>query len=234
MMKSFVSRPAADKYHAADALFVLRIGLTALFFMFCALYLKTHSADTLKKLIECLVLLAASFLPRLLRLEHARSALVFSLFLFFAGVLGSLFSFYEKFFFYDVLSHLFCGVLTVFIAWDLAPRWRLALGKAQQVGFAMLLTVCIASLWEMYEFTAFSILKDTDFSLHCLLAQFGFPAAQETAVSAVKESVTFNFHTVQSLITGAYDTFCDVACALVSGALTAFILTKRQARTNHI
>ena len=227
MMKSRSFVPASHTQYAAGITLLLRIFLTVLFVIYSAFYLRVHDSRYALKLAECLALLALGFLPRLLKLEHSRSAAVFALFLFFAGALGSVLDLFETLSFYDVFTHLFCGVVLVFFARDIVPLLHLPARKSVFVGFALVLTVCTACLWEIYEFVAFSILKNTSFSFSCLAVQFGFSAAKETAASALRGSVDFSYQTVQGLIENAYDTFCDVICALLSGTVTALLLARK-------
>ena len=205
---------------------VLRFVLAGFFFYFCARYAAHPAAAPLLKLAQCAAAFALSFLPKLLHLEARPSAPLFYGFLFIACVAGSLFELYEKFAFYDVAVHLLSGVQLAVLAADLLQKSGLAVQKKHYIIFALLFTACAAALWEMYEFVAFTALKNTTVAAQSLLAQFGLAPAQQTA-AVLKSNMELSLHNVNALVQNEYDTFCDILCALVTGAVTVSFLAKR-------
>ncbi|MBR0415156.1 MAG: DUF2238 domain-containing protein [Clostridia bacterium] len=208
---------------------VLRLVSVVLFFYFCARYWAAPSPALLLKLLQSAAAFALTFLPKLLHLENTRSAPLFYIFLFAACVAGSLGELYEKFTFYDVAVHLLSGVFLAVLAADLVQKSGLPLQKKQYFFFALLLTACAAALWEMYEFVAFTALKNTTLAAQNFLAQLGLAPAQQTA-AALQSHMELSLHNVNALVQNEYDTFCDILCALVTGALTAGFVAKKSRR----
>ena len=205
---------------------VLRFVLVLLFFYFCACCAAKPSAALLLKIAQCAGAFALSFLPKLLHLEARPSAPLFYIFLFAACVAGSLGELYEKFTFYDVAVHLLSGVFLAVLAADFVQKSGLLLQKKQYFFFALLLTACAAALWEMYEFVAFTALKNTTLAAQNFLAQLGLAPAQQTA-AALQSHMELSLHNVNALVQNEYDTFCDILCALLTGAVTAGFLAKK-------
>ena len=216
---SSLSHPLAQAAH--QALLFLKTLAAVLFFCFLLLYLHDFEGAQILKALQCAAVFALAFLPRALHLEQSVAALCFAAFLFFAAILGSVFSLFETLRYYDVLIHLLSGVVCVAALRDFLAVKKIALSGGAFVLLALLLTAATAGLWEMYEFVAFHMLKNTAFSLRALLGELGFATAREAASAAIKENVSLYFGTAEGILQNAYDTFCDMLCALAAALLCA-------------
>ncbi|MBQ6380840.1 MAG: hypothetical protein IJJ41_04460 [Clostridia bacterium] len=215
---------------ARQALLLLKILAAVLFFCFALLFGRTKDSAMLLKAVQCAAVFALCFLPRALHLGQSASALLFAIFLFIAAILGSVFAFFERFLYYDVAVHLLSGVLCVCALRDFAAVKNTALSGRGFVLAALLVTAALAGLWEMYEFVAFHMLRNTAFSLRAMLGELGFFSAKQAATGAIKENLALSFGTVEGLLQNAYDTFCDMLCALVAGGSCAVLLCTRKSR----
>ena len=205
----------------------LRLCAAGLFFVFLALSFRGGSHQNLLKAAQCAGLFALSFLPRALKMERTTSAAFFSLFLLLAGILGSVLDFYERFAFYDVFIHSLSGAVCVLFVFDAAKKSRFPFLRAHFFAASLVLTLSLAAAWEMYEFVAFSLVPNASFSLRAIAGELGVPAAAQTAKSAVRETLSLSFGTIDSLLKNEYDTFCDVLCALLAAVPTAAVLKTR-------
>ena len=211
----------------------LRIGCTVLFFYFCSVYLSEKNSGDLLKIGECALLFALTFLPRLFHLQQSAFALCFMLLLLFAGILGSVFDIFAAVPLYDSVIHTLSGVVCTVFVWALLQRRGISLSKKSLFALCLFFCAGISALWEMYEFCVFSALKNPPLAARSLLAEFGLGAAEEAANAAVKENLSLTFGTVQTLVKNAYDTFCDVLCALAGAGLSigAWILYTKHKNT---
>lgn len=137
-------------------------------------------------------------------------------FLVLAGIFGSVFSLFEKIATFDVFTHSISGILCaefiLLVLFGFSKKSKIKFSAASLFAFSFLFTAALASLWEIWEFTAFSLIKYSDAGAFTkLLAQFGLNIAP----------------TLKSVNSGAalaiegdrYDTFSDIFCALFFSAL---------------
>lgn len=116
-------------------------------------------------ILVCLSLYVIVFLPMIIRkvfkIKIANSIeLIFLLFIFLAQLLGSVMHFYGLIYWYDSFTHFISGALTAFLALFLLILFKKYDDK--ELGFNVLymiaITLMVAAFWEMFEFTADSLL----------------------------------------------------------------------------
>ena len=82
--------------------------------------------------------------------------IIFLIFLFISSILGSLFHFYEFVDYFDKFAHLLSGIVTAILGIIMLEKWRIK--SKHQLSFDIILmnilSLAIASAWEIYEFVA--------------------------------------------------------------------------------
>ena len=82
--------------------------------------------------------------------------IIFLIFLFISSILGSLFHFYEFVDYFDKFTHLLSGIVTAILGIIMLKKWRIK--SKHQLSFDIILmnilSLAIASAWEIYEFVA--------------------------------------------------------------------------------
>ena len=82
--------------------------------------------------------------------------IIFLIFLFISSILGSLFHFYEFVDYFDKFAHLLSGIVTAILGIFMLKKWRIK--SKHQLSFDIILmnilSLAIASAWEIYEFVA--------------------------------------------------------------------------------
>ena len=82
--------------------------------------------------------------------------IIFLIFLFISSILGSLFHFYEFVDYFDKFAHLLSGIVTAILVISMLKKWRIK--SKHQLSFDIILmnilSLAIASAWEIYEFVA--------------------------------------------------------------------------------
>ena len=82
--------------------------------------------------------------------------IIFLIFLFISSILGSLFHFYEFVDYFDKFAHLLSGIVTAILGIIMLKKWRIK--SKHQLSFDIILmnilSLAIASAWEIYEFVA--------------------------------------------------------------------------------
>ena len=82
--------------------------------------------------------------------------IIFLIFLFISSILGSLFHFYEFVDYFDKFAHLLSGIVTAILGIKKMKKWRIK--SKHQLSFDIILmnilSLAIASAWEIYEFVA--------------------------------------------------------------------------------
>ena len=82
--------------------------------------------------------------------------IIFLIFLFISSILGSLFHFYEFEDYFDKIAHLLSGIVTAIVGIIMLKKWRIK--SKHQLSFDIILmnilSLAIASAWEIYEFVA--------------------------------------------------------------------------------
>lgn len=148
----------------------------------------------------------------------------FIAFLLFAGVLGSVFSFFETFASYDIFTHslsgILCAEIIILVATSFSEKKGFKFSSLSLWLFCFIFTVAVAALWEVWEFIAFTLIKyaNADSFSH-LLAQFGFGSAPVWK-STVSDSA--------AVVSERYDTFSDAISAVIFGSVYAFVKIDRK------
>ena len=82
--------------------------------------------------------------------------IIFLIFLFISSILGSLFHFYEFVDYFDKFAHLLSRIVTAILGIIMLKKWRIK--SKHQLSFDIILmnilSLAIASAWEIYEFVA--------------------------------------------------------------------------------
>ena len=82
--------------------------------------------------------------------------IIFLIFLFISSILGSVFHFYEFVDYFDKFAHLLSGIVTAILGIIMLKKWRIK--SKHQLSFDIILmnilSLAIASAWEIYEFVA--------------------------------------------------------------------------------
>ena len=219
-----VTLPFVSKF----SLNALRLTSSVLFFIFLLRFLKEHSSAEALKCAQCIGIFALSFLPKLLKTEGDTSTLIFSSFLFLASVLGSLGELYSRFRFYDVFVHSISGIVCAVVLFDLLKRKNIKLSASGFFILSLVFTLSLASAWEMYEFVAFTALKNTKISLNFLSGELGIPIFKTVSESFVKQNAAISFGQTESVLRNEFDTFCDILCAVFWAVISSAFITKSQ------
>lgn len=115
-------------------------------------------------ILVCLSLYLIIFLPRIIRKFSPKVndliELIFLLFILFAQLLGSILHFYGIIYWYDSFMHYISGILTSFLAVIILILFNKYddNDKAFNVIFILSITLMVASLWEIFEFTTDNLL----------------------------------------------------------------------------
>lgn len=115
-------------------------------------------------ILVCLSLYLIIFLPRIVRKFSSKVndliELIFLLFILFAQLLGSILHFYGIIYWYDSFMHYISGILTSFLAVIILILFNKYddNDKAFNVIFILSITLMVASLWEIFEFTTDNLL----------------------------------------------------------------------------
>ena len=115
-------------------------------------------------ILVCLSLYLIIFLPRIVRKFSSKVndliELIFLLFILFAQLLGSILHFYGIIYWYDSFMHYISGILTSFLAVIILILFNKYddNDKVFNVIFILSITLMVASLWEIYEFTTDNLL----------------------------------------------------------------------------
>lgn len=202
--------------------------LSAVFF---GLFFYSKNEQNLLKAFQALGLTALCFLPKITKSKNSPINLFYYAFLLFAGVLGSLFDFYKSIAFYDILMHILSGILCAAAAYEILKRQKIKLNNSIAAAFMLTFTLACAAAWEMYEFTAFTLIKNSALSVNFLAGELGLSGAAQAVGAQLEKSVFLSQNGVQNLIKGEFDTFSDVLSAVFSGALcTVYIIKKEKQR----
>lgn len=115
-------------------------------------------------ILVCLSLYVIVFLPKIFRRFSSKVndliELIFLLFILFAQLLGSILHFYGIIYWYDSFMHYISGILTSFLAVLLLVLFNKYEEKDRvfNIIFIISITLMVAGLWEIFEFTADSLL----------------------------------------------------------------------------
>ena len=115
-------------------------------------------------ILVCLSLYLIIFLPRIVRKFSPKVndliELIFLLFIVFAQLLGSILHFYGIIYWYDSFMHYISGILTSFLAVIILILFNKYddNDKVFNVIFILSITLMVASLWEIFEFTTDNLL----------------------------------------------------------------------------
>lgn len=115
-------------------------------------------------ILVCLSLYLIIFLPRIVRKFSSKVndliELIFLLFILFAQLLGSILHFYGIIYWYDSFMHYISGILTSFLAVIILILFNKYddNDKVFNVIFILSITLTVASLWEIFEFTTDNLL----------------------------------------------------------------------------
>lgn len=115
-------------------------------------------------ILVCLSLYLIIFLPRIVRKFSPKVndliELIFLLFILFAQLLGSILHFYGIIYWYDSFMHYISGILTSFLAVIILILFNKYddNDKVFNVIFILSITLMVASLWEIFEFTTDNLL----------------------------------------------------------------------------
>lgn len=115
-------------------------------------------------ILVCLSLYLIIFLPRIVRKFSSKVndliELIFLLFILFAQLLGSILHFYGIIYWYDSFMHYISGILTSFLAVIILILFNKYddNDKIFNVIFILSITLMVASLWEIFEFTTDNLL----------------------------------------------------------------------------
>ena len=115
-------------------------------------------------ILVCLSLYLIIFLPRIVRKFSSKVndliELIFLLFILFAQLLGSILHFYGIIYWYDSFMHYISGILTSFLAVIILILFNKYddNDKVFNVIFILSITLMVASLWEIFEFTTDNLL----------------------------------------------------------------------------
>mgnify|MGYP004542769163 CR=1 FL=1 len=115
-------------------------------------------------ILVCLSLYLIVFLPKILRRFSSKVndliELIFLLFILFAQLLGSILHFYGIIYWYDSFMHYISGILTSFLAILLLVLFNKYddNDRVFNIIFIISVTLMVAGLWEIFEFTADNLL----------------------------------------------------------------------------
>lgn len=115
-------------------------------------------------ILVCLSLYVIVFLPKIFRKFSSKVndliELIFLLFILFAQLLGSILHFYGIIYWYDSFMHYISGILTSFLAVLLLVLFNKYEEKDRvfNIIFIISITLMVAGLWEIFEFTADNLL----------------------------------------------------------------------------
>ena len=115
-------------------------------------------------ILVCLSLYLIIFLPRIIRKFSSKVndliELIFLLFILFAQLLGSILHFYGIIYWYDSFMHYISGILTSLLAVIILILFNKYddNDKVFNVIFILSITLMVASLWEIFEFTTDNLL----------------------------------------------------------------------------
>ena len=102
------------------------------------------------------LIFAGDILKKLGVRTSASIEIIFLIFLFISSILGSLFHFYEFVDYFDKFAHLLSGIVTAILGIIMLKKWRIK--SKHQLSFDIILmnilSLAIASAWEIYEFVA--------------------------------------------------------------------------------
>jgi uncharacterized membrane protein YjdF len=108
-------------------------------------------------------LLVVVFMPNILRKIGLQVTpmmeLLYLIFVFFAQIFGSIFDFYQLFYFYDKLVHFISGILTSFIGIYIVVKFKKNVHKNITFNCIMIIftVMAIAGFWEFFEFISTSV-----------------------------------------------------------------------------
>ncbi len=115
-------------------------------------------------ILVCLSLYLIVFIPKILRKASPKIndliELIFLIFILFAQLLGSILHFYGIIYWYDSFMHYISGILTSFLAILLLVLFNKydEKDKTFNIIFIISITLMVAGLWEIFEFTADNLL----------------------------------------------------------------------------
>ncbi len=109
-----------------------------------------------------LVLCLPKILGKIFKIEIGmKGELIYIIFIFIVQFLGSTLSFYDMFWWYDILAHFASGILTSLLALEVMSWFKVY--KRENIWFNVLFinsfTLMIAALWEFIEFGTFIFLN---------------------------------------------------------------------------
>ena len=204
----------------------LRLTSAVLFSVYLVSLFKSPCVSAALKCAQCIGIFVLSFLPKLLKTEGEISALFFSCFLFLASILGSLGELYSRFRLYDVFIHSLSGIVCAVLLLDVLKKRGIRPSASVFLVFSLVLTLALASAWEMYEFVAFTALKNTSVSLSLLSSELGIPVFKAVSESFIKENAAISFGKTEAVLRNEFDTFSDILCAVFWAAISSALIIK--------
>lgn len=112
-------------------------------------------------ILVCISLSIIIVIPRILKKKlniNDVTEFIFLSFILLAGELGSVLKFYDLISWYDSFTHFLSGTLTGYIALLIIKETKCYKNKFMNILFIMSLVLAVAACWEIFEFTADSIL----------------------------------------------------------------------------
>lgn len=206
-------------FYAEMSLPKLIFCFSARLFIIACIFISIFVFGSLVKAGECFALFLCSFLFEgyclisKTNLPYSATSFecAFIAFLLVAGILGSVLGFFEKYVTFDIFTHSLSGILcaefALLILVSFSNKKKVNFSGTALFSLSLLFTVAAASLWEIWEFFVFSLIKYSSAgSFDSLLAQFGFnitPTVKSLAPSSAL-----------AIAGDGYDTFSDIFCAV--------------------
>ena len=142
-------------------LLIILISVVSLIFMGYFIYNNIYDR-VIASASMLLVLCFPKIIGNIFRLKISpKGELIYIIFIFLVQFLGSVLSFYDMFWWYDVLAHFASGILTSILGIEVLNWFKVY--KRENMWFNVLFIICFSlmasSLWEFVEFGADIILK---------------------------------------------------------------------------
>lgn len=142
---------------------IVIITLTVLINTVCLLLTIMNKYNS--NVLVCLAMYIVIFIPIIIRkISKVKIAdsieMIFLIFVFLAQLLGSILHFYSLIYWYDSFTHFISGSLSALLALIILVWWKKYNHKdtSYNVLYMIAITLMIASLWEVFEFTCDSTL----------------------------------------------------------------------------
>ncbi len=192
--------------------------------------IKWNTTTIFASLISITLISITNILQKKTKIPNHLKLLIY-IFILTAEVLGEIYHFYNKVWYFDIIIHTYSSFVISYIGYYIIKNTKI--NKKLIIIFILSFSMMCESLWEIFEFTTDRVLK-TDMQKDTIITEITstYLSNNNTPYTISVEEASLNNISLTDqykgyIDIGLYDTISDMTCALL-GALTFIIIIKKR------